>query len=346
MLKNALTGTIVAVCMMTGWQSSVAGQARGRANAAPAGFPTEKQMAESQEAQRHIAAALALAKTDLVEQAKTFCTATGVQRDAVRRQAQGLPSVPDEHIDPVKLFDNLYYIGFNDVGAWAIPTSAGIILIDSLNTVQEAETVLAVDLMKMGLDPADVKYVIVGHGHADHFGGAAYFQEKYKARVGLTAADWEMVERVNPNVNAQQARNPRPKRDLILTDGEKISLGDTTITIGITPGHTPGSIAMFVPVKYRGTSHTAIIMSGTQMPTRADYAAFQHVFNDISKPLKTETAFNSHPNGLVNTLPLMAEIRRQYPTGPHPLLLGEEKFGRYMSIMLECASARLAAKGV
>ena len=344
MLKNALAGIIVAVCTVIAWQSHVSAQGGGRGNAAPpAGFPTAKQFAESKEAQRHVAAAMALAKTDLVGQAKAFCTPTGVQREALAREAAGLPPVPDEHIEPVKIFDNLYYIGFNDVGAWAIPTSDGIILIDALNTVPEAENVLAADLMKVGLNPANVKYVIVGHGHADHWGGASYFQTKYKARVGLSATDWDMVERINPNANAQQASRPRPTRDLILADGQKITLGDTTITIGITPGHTPGTLAMFIPVKHHGAPHMAVILSGTQMPTRASYSAFEHVFNDIARPLKTETALGSHPGGLANTLPLMAAIRRQYPAGAHPFLLGEERFGRYMSIMLECGNARLAA---
>lgn len=349
MLKNAVAGMIVAVCTVTAWPSHVAGQAgqggsrgngaQGRGNAATPGLPTEKQMADSPEAQRHLKAGMAFVKNDpvLAEYAKASCTATGTQRDAVRRQALGLPPIPDEHIEPVKFFDNLYYIGFNDVGAWAIPTSDGIILIDSLNTYREAETIFAPDLMKVGLDPANVKYVIVGHGHADHFGGAAYFQDKYNARVGLSAADWEMVERTNPN------RQP-PKRDLILTDGQKVTLGDTTITLGLTPGHTPGSLAMFVPVKHHGVPHMVMIMSGTQMPTRKDHAAFDHVFKDIAKPLHTESAFNSHPGGLINTLPLMAAVRQQYPAGAaHPFLLGEERFGRFTSILMECASARLAA---
>src|SRR5258705_7083732 len=135
MLKKAVAGMVVAVCTVTAWQSHVAAQGGGRGNAAPpAGFPTEKQFAESKEAQRHVAAAMALAKTDLVDQAKGFCTATGVQREAVARQAQGLAPIPDVHIEPVKIFDNLYYIGFNDVGAWATSTSDGTILTDSLNT--------------------------------------------------------------------------------------------------------------------------------------------------------------------------------------------------------------------
>ena len=50
-----------------------------------------------------------------------------------------------------------------------------------------------------------------------------------------------------------------------------------------------------------------------------------------------------HPGGLMNTLELQAQLRQGYPDGPHPLLIGEEPFDRYLSIVLECASARLAA---
>jgi hypothetical protein len=45
----------------------------------------------------------------------------------------------------------------------------------------------------------------------------------------------------------------------------------------------------------------------------------------------------------MNTLELKEQLRQRYPAGPHPLLLGPERFGRYMSIMVECASAKLAA---
>ena len=45
----------------------------------------------------------------------------------------------------------------------------------------------------------------------------------------------------------------------------------------------------------------------------------------------------------MNTLQLLEDLRQRYPDGPHPLLLGEEPFGRYLFIVLECARARLAA---
>jgi metallo-beta-lactamase class B len=333
MLKM-LVGTVAATCMLVALSSGAAGQrGGGRGN-----FPTEKQFAESKEAQKHVAAAMALAKSDLVSEAKAFCTPTGPQRVALARQAAGLPQLEDRPLEPIKIFDNLYYIGFSDVGAWAIPTSDGIILIDTLNSSDEARDILVPGLKKVGLDPSRIRYIILGHGHNDHTGGAAYLQNTYGARVLMGGPDWDLV------LKNQRADRPQPKRDMDVTDGQKLTLGYTTVTLALTPGHTAGTLAILVPVKHRGQTHTAIIMSGTQMPTRQSLAAFEHVFNDFARKQKAETALGSHPDILVNTLPAMEAIGKQYPTGAHPFLMGDERFGRYMSIMLECARARLAAQ--
>ena len=96
----------------------------------------------------------------------------GPQRPALERQASGQQAAARRRMEPVKLFDNLYYMGFSDIGAWAITTSDGIILLDTLNSPQEADEIMVADMRKVGLDPATVKYAIIGHGHFDHFGGA------------------------------------------------------------------------------------------------------------------------------------------------------------------------------
>jgi len=109
------------------------------------------------------------------------------------KQMAGLPPEPQVVIEPTKIFDNFYYFGFNTVGGWALTTSAGIILIDTLNSAEDAEKVIVPSLQKLGLDPTQIKYIIVQHGHADHFGGALYLQDKYNARVVMGAADWEII---------------------------------------------------------------------------------------------------------------------------------------------------------
>ena len=70
-------------------------------------------------------------------------------------------------------------------------------------------------LKKLGLDPAQIKYVIVSHGHGDHHGGAKLLQDRFGARVVMAAADWDLLDRA-------RHQNPRPKRDMVATDGMKI----------------------------------------------------------------------------------------------------------------------------
>ena len=98
--------------------------------------------------------------SDMADTAKWFCTATGPQRVALARQAAGLPRLPTVQEGPIKLFDNLTYIGFNDVGAWVVPTSAGLILFDTLNSTADAMNVIEPEMQKAGFDPAQIKYIL------------------------------------------------------------------------------------------------------------------------------------------------------------------------------------------
>jgi hypothetical protein len=95
MLKKMLTGIVVTTCTVAALQAQAGGQGRGGRGAAPDPFPTAKQWADSKEAQAHVAKAMTLAKSDLVNEAKAFCTPTGPQRVALARQAAGLPPIPD-----------------------------------------------------------------------------------------------------------------------------------------------------------------------------------------------------------------------------------------------------------
>jgi metallo-beta-lactamase class B len=297
-------------------------------------------MAQSKEAEQHVAKAMAIAKPDLMVQAENTCRAMGPQRPALERQAAGLAPAPRQNMEPVKLFDNLYYMGFSDIGAWAITTSDGIIMIDALNTVQEAEQIIVPGLQTLGLDPAKIKYIIVGHGHFDHFGGTPYLQEKYGARVALTAADWDLIER--PTTNPQQTSRPKPKRDMVLTDGQKVTLGDTTLTILTTPGHTEGSVAIFIPVKDKGRPYTALMLSGAnQTPNPASLAAFEKALA-AAKKAKAAILLNGHPGIFGDEIAWMDTLRKN-PTGPNPFVYGEARFARYIDIMTECARARIAA---
>jgi len=317
------------------------GRGRGGGDVEP-GVPTPQQWASSAETQRRVAEAMKIAGTDLAPQAKMFCTATGPLRMALAREAAGLPPMPNRTVDPVRVFDNMYWIGMTSQNAWAITTSDGIILLDTLNSADEARDIIVPGLRKVGLDPARIMYIIIGHGHpgqSDHTGGALYLQKTYGAKVVMSPIDAKIV------LPTQRPDRPLATPDIDAFDGQKITLGDTTVTLVHIPGHTPGTMGTIVPVTLHGTPHSVIVLGATQMPTRASLLQFEHVFNDYARPAKVEASLNMHANGLQDDLEFLESIRKN-PDAPSPYLYGPERFGRWMSIMIECGRARLAALGV
>src|SRR5262249_42674671 len=124
----------------------------------------------------HVAAAKAAAGQ---EHTSIFglCTAPAPAATSVPQRGQRAstqpPGPPDRsqwHAEPMKVFDNLYFVGMTEYSSWAVNTSDGIILIDAIYDYS-IEDEVANGLPKVGLDPNRIKYVIVSHGHIDHAGG-------------------------------------------------------------------------------------------------------------------------------------------------------------------------------
>ncbi|MEY4545541.1 MAG: hypothetical protein RL685_1736 [Pseudomonadota bacterium] len=267
----------------------------------------------------------------------------------------GKPSGPPErskwYAEPAKVFDNLYYVGMTEYSAWAVATSAGIILIDTLYDYSvEAEVVEG--LRKLGLDPKNIKYAIVSHGHADHSGGAKYLQDTFGTKIVLSADDWDLVERSNGS---------KPRRDVVATDGMKLTLGDTTLRLYVTPGHTLGTVSTVIPVRDQGRSHVAVTWGGTAfnwLGNRADYITperpdsfwFQHYIRsaqrmaEVAARAKADVLLSNHTHfdGTKAKLPL---LRERVAGQPHPYVVGPKSVRDYLTVARECAQAGLARSG-
>src|SRR4029077_13994821 len=92
--------------------------------------------------------------------------------------AAKVPPRSDWYTEPAKVFDNLYYVGTQLQSMWAITTSEGIILHDPAYNYMVKDAVEG-GFKKLGLDPAQIKYIIVAHAHTDHYLGAKYLQDTY-----------------------------------------------------------------------------------------------------------------------------------------------------------------------
>lgn len=130
------------------------------------------------------------------------------------------PNLPSELFDnipltPTKVFDNLYCIGTKSVVAWALQTSDGIILIDSMWDNNDAQLIID-GMEKLGLNPHNLKYILISHGHGDHYGGAQYLKDKYNAKIFMSNTDFYYMNNTFDGANA--ARSPKCIVDEFLTD--------------------------------------------------------------------------------------------------------------------------------
>jgi len=300
--------------------------------------------ADSPEVLAHVARAQALAGDDL----KTplfLCRADSglVVRDAMDHgSGQWQP--------PTKLFDNLFYIGDGFVGVLVVKTSAGLILFDSTTSAENAQTHLIPGLVALGLDPKTIRYVIVTHGHWDHFGGAAWLQTTYGARIGLSQADWDMIETAPDSAPGTGGR-PRPKRDLVIQDGQVLTQGDTSISLYLTPGHTPAPISAIIPARENGKAYPFSLLGSVAFPSSLEptpttggllaYDRSIRRFAEISRQAGAQGYFNTHAfaDGSLERLKL---ARDRTAGAPNPFLVGTGATARYYALFDECLKAAIA----
>ena len=268
---------------------------------------------------------------------------------------------------PVDVFDNLTFIGTKTAGIWAVSSSEGIAVIDAGFHYQSEELVLG--MLNFGLDPNDIRYVIVTHAHDDRYWGARALQDKYpNARIAMSAADWDVVA---------QDSSPgafKPRRDMVITDGQEITLGDVTITLYVTPGHTPGTVSLIIDgltnrrsVASDNDVHVAALWGGTDpsigrygvryypdgetmMRTHIDSlqrfirlgrragvdvilsSTLRHG-NMVEKMRYWRMANPDHSRG--------ADIGNQLADEPHPFV-SRDAVARYNQILMSCYQAQLA----
>jgi len=245
----------------------------------------------------------------------------------------------DPVIEPAKVLDNLYVIGRTSTAVWAVTTSAGIVLIDA-GYGDQLESVLLPGMKALGLDPAQVRYVILGHGHADHFGGSAYFQQ-HGARIVMAGPDWDLVEK------APAGAVQPPKRDIVAIEGQAITVGDVAFTPIMIPGHTPGSMGLVFPVKDDGTTRVAGIFGGSILtPGRlTDEGMRQYITSvehwaDATRRMNVDVEIQNHPmyDGFLSKLD---RLKQRKPGTPNPFVVGRDSYQRFVSVMSSCTAAQL-----
>lgn len=287
--------------------------------------------------QTHIDNAKRAAGTQWAEAASYFCAQSS------------MPNRPtDPAIAPTRLFENLSVVGSVGTAIYILQTTQGLILIDA-GYPEQTDSVLLPGLKALGLDPAQVRYVIVTHGHSDHFGGARYLQETYGAKVFLSKADWDLLDA--PPAQGKGAPAPQPKRDRIVVDRQPITLGDTSVLPILIPGHTPGALALIFPVFDHGKKYMAGLFGGTVLSAGfvtadglRDYIQSVQRYARIAAENHVTVEIQNHPlmDGFAARLEL---LRKRGPQQPNPFVITEDAYAAFLNVMSECAEVQLLRKG-
>jgi metallo-beta-lactamase class B len=253
-------------------------------------------------------------------------------------------TVPDRalwYAKPYKVFDNLYFVGTKIHSSWALTTTDGIVLIDTLFDYA-IEPEIVEGLTTLGLDPRSIKYVLISHAHGDHDQGAALLQSRYRAKIVMGAADWDSTLQ-------RPASTPGgvPQRDVVVgPEGTRITLGDTTVDVIATPGHTPGTLSYIFPVKDRGRSVVVAYAGGTafNFPRRAENFA---IYRDSQR----KTAKAAAAAGATVVMTNHTEFDRAYDRArivqlprtageKHPYEADAATVQRYFEMGADCAEAQ------
>jgi metallo-beta-lactamase class B len=263
--------------------------------------------------------------------------------------AKTVPTPREEwYVPPAKVFDNLYYIGTKTESTWALTTSAGIIL---LNTNFDWVTPdLLGELKTFRLDAADIKYVVVLRSHSDQAWGINAVKKIVPStRVIMAEGEWDLLAKDNTPAKL------KPTKDLVATDGYKVTLGDTTVTLYSTPTSTPSNLsAVISPLKDGNQRHVGgmiggdfmrIVQEGIQMfpdmkTMSQTYIASSKRFKEIQEKAGVDAIIHTHAE-YDGTFEKIEALGSRKPGEPHPFV-SKDDVERFNIMHIECGEAQLA----
>ena len=215
-----------------------------------------------------------------------------------------------------KVMDNFYYVGTKELASFLITTPEGHILMNS--NYEASVPVIRAGVEKLGFKFSDIKILIAGHAHPDHVEADAMVKSLTGAQV--------VVGRLEET--ATRAFRPGGKEhpiDRLVDEGDKVTLGGTTLTAHVMPGHTKGCLAWTLDLKEDGKTYHALVecsLNGQFLQSLDNYPGIVEDFRATYKKARTlpaELWVSSHGSfyGLAEKY---ARLEKRGPGDPNPFV--------------------------
>lgn len=274
----------------------------------------------------------------------------------------------------VRFLDNAWYFGADGLGVVVVRTADGLLIIDTMTTPAEFQQVVLNEMPAAGLDPADIRYIFLGHMHSDHTGGANLIQTiAPDAKVVMGEPDAEIVDQAReelragrvPNSSAIVSRRAQPTDPQKIAELQSLRLraipnridirvpaapglktgslrirtgANTEVVAVLNPGHTPGQMSVIVPVEHRGAVHQLLVISGNDNPEEAaQYAISMDYLRSVAAQVGADVLINTHAYQSA----MFYHLRRIAAdlAAPNPFLMGTDGVNRYLGIFADCQRA-------
>ena len=203
---------------------------------------------------------------------------------------------------PHNIIDNIYYVGTRNLGSFLITTPEGHVLINS--SYEETLPLLRQSVEELGFRVEDIRIILGSQAHADHMSGNTLLKE-------WTGAQVMVMEDDIPTLQQGSRGGPPPPVDRVLHHEDQVTLGGTTLTAHLTPGHTPGTTTWTMIAEENQNQYGVVVIGGGVSP-RTRLAGEPEVQRQFQQMFEVNRSLDC-----------------DVPLGPHtPMYRMEEKFAQ------------------
>ncbi len=251
-----------------------------------------------------------------------------------RNPADLIDRMPDTSwFTHAQIFDDVLIVANCSTSCFVLKTTEGLILIDAIYPKVEMYNAIVEAIKDIGWDPNDIKKLVITHGHFDHCGCGKWIVENFHAETYLSKIDDEFWRDV-PFFPDRPDTWKDFDIDHYVEDGDEITLGETTIKVLFTPGHTPGGLSYIFPVHENGVRHMAGMWGGTNPPATIEgivqyFYSLEHFLNETKK-YRCDVTINNHP-----TMDGYAKIeyaKQRTSHMPNVYIIGEDEFQNFCKL--------------
>ena len=230
--------------------------------------------------------------------------------------------------EPFQLIGNIYYVGTAGIAVYVIKTPQGLILMDT--AMPQSTGMIKDNIVKLGFKVSDIKVILNTHAHLDHTGGFAEIKKETGAQLVAGERDKPLLEGgyyPGDEKNADLAFSP-VKVDRTVKEGDKVTLGDVTLTAHATPGHSPGCTSWEMSVKDGDQNREVLFFcSGTValnrlvgQPTHPGIVDDYRATFSKAKAMKIDVLLGPHPE----VYGMQAKRAQMKDGSPNPFVKPEE----------------------